>query len=255
MSLEEVLRALAAAFPGPESTFLHPGPDARRIPATWLLDDEWLAAQLHGRSAAWQTGDRHVVATLWWYSATHVLVTPTVAALLVTGYGLDPALDRVSLHHLGDGRITGADSAAVLGERGADAAGRALYAPLAAVIETISAFTAHGERPLWALVTDGIANRLLTFARPLGDTGRAGALAEEVIAGLHAAGAPLPMPRFVDTPHVAPDGSMDGRRVRFVRRCSCCLIYRVPGQELCSSCPRRPAASRAAAMREATRYF
>jgi ferric iron reductase protein FhuF len=48
-----------------------------------------------------------------------------------------------------------------------------------------------------------------------------------------AIGAPLPLPRYVDV-----------AGARFTRRVSCCLLYRVPHEPLCISCPRRPAAER-----------
>jgi ferric iron reductase protein FhuF len=46
-------------------------------------------------------------------------------------------------------------------------------------------------------------------------------------------GAPLPSPRYVDV-----------AGVRFTRRASCCLLYRVPHEVLCTSCPRRPPGER-----------
>ena len=41
------------------------------------------------------------------------------------------------------------------------------------------------------------------------------------------------MPRYVDV-----------AGVRFTQRVSCCLLYRLPPEPLCTSCPRRPAAER-----------
>ncbi|MDP9428816.1 MAG: (2Fe-2S)-binding protein, partial [Actinomycetota bacterium] len=48
-----------------------------------------------------------------------------------------------------------------------------------------------------------------------------------------AVGPPPPVPRYVDV-----------AGVRFPRRVSCCLLYRLPPEPLCTSCPRRPAAER-----------
>jgi ferric iron reductase protein FhuF len=48
-----------------------------------------------------------------------------------------------------------------------------------------------------------------------------------------AVGAPLPAPRYVDV-----------SGARFTRRASCCLLYRLPHEPLCTSCPRRPPAER-----------
>jgi ferric iron reductase protein FhuF len=49
-----------------------------------------------------------------------------------------------------------------------------------------------------------------------------------------AVGTPLPAPRYVDV-----------GGARFTRRASCCLLYRVPHEPMCTSCPRRPPAERA----------
>jgi hypothetical protein len=62
-------------------------------------------------------------------------------------------------------------------------------------------------------------------------TGLAGWLAAAV-------GVPLPAPRYEDV-----------AGARFVRRASCCLMYRLPGGSLCTSCPRRPPAERTAWLR------
>jgi ferric iron reductase protein FhuF len=82
------------------------------------------------------------------------------------------------------------------------------------------------ERPLWAIATDSVANRLLALGRAVGDVARATALAAPLAA---AVGAPLPVPRYVDVGGVP-----------FTRRASCCLLYRVPHEPMCISCPRRP---------------
>jgi hypothetical protein len=87
------------------------------------------------------------------------------------------------------------------------------------------------ERPLWAIATDSLANRLLALGRALGDVPRVTGLA----APLAAAVSPqLPAPRYVDV-----------AGARFTRRTSCCLLYRVPHEPMCTSCPRRPPAERA----------
>jgi hypothetical protein len=86
------------------------------------------------------------------------------------------------------------------------------------------------ERPLWAIATDSLANRLLALGQARGDVARATALAVPLAT---AVGPPLPVPRYED---------VAGRR--FVRRASCCLLCEVPHQLMCTSCPRRPPAER-----------
>ena len=86
------------------------------------------------------------------------------------------------------------------------------------------------ERPLWAIAVDSIANRLLALGRAVGDVPGATALAGPLAAAI---GAPLPAPRYEDV-----------GGARFTRRASCCLLWRVPGEPLCTSCPRRRPAER-----------
>jgi ferric iron reductase protein FhuF len=59
-----------------------------------------------------------------------------------------------------------------------------------------------------------------------------------------AVGAPLPVPRYVDV-----DGA------RFTRRASCCLLYRVPHEPMCTSCPRRPPTERQILLEDAATRF
>src|SRR3712207_9534150 len=70
------------------------------------------------------------------------------------------------------------------------------------------------------------SNRLLALGRARGEEPRLTAWAAPLAA---AVGAPLPIPRYVDV-----------AGVRFTRRVSCCLLYRLPPEPLCTSCPRRP---------------
>lgn len=101
---------------------------------------------------------------------------------------------------------------------------RALRETLATVIAPVAAVSGAGVPSLWAIAADAIGNRALDAGAP-----EAGArLAEEV-------GGKLPVPRFVN---------VGGRT--FVRRISCCLVFEVPGCEMCTSCPKRPAAERKA---------
>ncbi|WP_324190486.1 (2Fe-2S)-binding protein [Nocardia cyriacigeorgica] len=102
------------------------------------------------------------------------------------------------------------------------AAGTALHDTLAAVIGQIAAVSGARAPALWAVVADAIGNRAIDAGAP-----EAGArLASEI-------GGKLPAPRFVEI----------GDRT-FVRRISCCLVYEVPGCEMCTSCPKRPSAER-----------
>jgi ferric iron reductase protein FhuF len=115
-------------------------------------------------------------------------------------------------------------AATTRGGSGPDLAGD-LRTTIAAVVAAVAAAGQVRERPLWAIATDSLANRLLAVGRAVGDVDAATALAGPLAAAI---GAPLPSPRYVDV-----------AGVRFTRRASCCLLYRVPHEVLCTSCPRR----------------
>jgi hypothetical protein len=170
------------------------------------------------------TDDRRVLATVWWYSASSVLLTPVLAGL-VTGRPLSARLTDTTVWTLAGGLPVAATSSAPGGDPAAE-----LRESLAAVVTAVATAGGMRERPLWAIATDSIANRLLAVGQAVGDVGRATALAGPLAAAI---GAPLPAPRYVDV-----------RGRRYTRRASCCLLFRVPGEPLCTSCPRRPPGER-----------
>jgi ferric iron reductase protein FhuF len=216
---------MAARVPGAAALGLLPPPSARLVPAERLADPGWTAARLAELAERYGSDDRRVLATVWWYSASSVLLTPPLAGLL-TGRPLSGRLADTTLAELSGGVLVAATAAA----GGGDLAGE-LRGSLAAVVAAVAEAGGMRPRPLWAIATDSLAGRLLALGRALGDVPRATALAGELAASV---GPPLPVPGYVD---------VEG--VRFVRRVSCCLLYRLPAQPLCTSCPRRPAAHRA----------
>ncbi len=215
---------MAARVPGAAALGLLAPPSATRLPATVLTDVGWTSTMLALRSARQGTSDVRVLATVWWYSVSAVLLTPSLAGL-VTGTPLSARLADTSLSWLPGGLPVAATSSAP----GRDLAGE-LRTTLTDVISAVAEAGRMRERPLWAIATDSLANRLLALGRALGDvpgaTAPAGPLADSI-------GAPLPVPRYVDA-----------GGARFVRRASCCLLYRLPHEPMCTSCPRRPPAER-----------
>jgi ferric iron reductase protein FhuF len=227
--------AVAARIPGAAGLGLFPPPSARDIPAARLADADRTAELLARHAGSRRATDRRVSATVWWYSASSVLVTPVLAGL-VTGIPLSARLGDLSLSLLPDGLPVAAVATAAGGEPAAD-----LRTSLAAVVGALAEAGRMRERPLWAIATDSIANRLLDLGRATGDVPAATALAAPLA---DAIGAPLAMPRYVDV-----------GRARFVRRASCCLVYLTPHGSLCTSCPRRTPAERVALWEAAARWF
>lgn len=227
--------AVAARIPGAAALGLIAPPSASVVPATLLADASWTADTLAARAPRQRTDDPRVLATVWWYSVSTVLLMPSLAGL-VTGVPLSARLPDIEVSLLAGGQPVAAVSSVPAGDLGAE-----LRESLAAVVAAVAEAGRMRERPLWAIAADSIANQLLALGRALGDVPRATALAAPLAV---AVGAPLPVPRYVDVVGT-----------RFVRRASCCLLYRVPHEPMCTSCPHRPPAERERLLTDAARRF
>jgi hypothetical protein len=204
---------------------------ARTLQVARLGDGAVTGELVAERARALGTAEQRVAATMWWYSASAVLLAPSLAGL-VTGVPLSARPADLVLSVGPGGLPIAATSSSLSADLGAE-----LRALLTGLVGAVARAGGMRERPLWAIATDSLATGLLTLGRVVGDvpavTGLAGRLAAAV-------GPELPVPRYMD---------VDG--VRFVRRASCCLIYRLPGGPLCTSCPRRPPGERAALLERA----
>jgi len=177
------------------------------VPATRVLDREWLSAQLALAARLYPKASRTTLGVLWWYSASMVMLGPAVA-------GEDPALASITLVVHTDGRLVDARSTPFMAD--------GLRDMLAACVGAVSAVSGARERTLWAIATDSLANRLLW-------AGRTGDVAAFDV------GRELPTPRYV---------RVGGRE--FVKRVSCCLIYQGTDVGKCVSCPRQTPEDRTA---------
>jgi ferric iron reductase protein FhuF len=225
---------VSSRIPGAAALGLVAPPSAAVLPATLLADAGWTAHVLGVRAEHLRSTDRRVLATVWWYSASSVLLTPALAGL-ATGIPLSARLPDLSLSVGADGLPV----AAVASAAGSDVAAD-LRTTLSAAVGAVAEAGRTRERPLWAVATDSIANRLLDLGRALGDVPGVTALAAPLA---EAVGAPLPAPRYVDA-----------GRARFVRRASCCLLYATPHGSLCASCPRRRPDDRQCLLEQAARW-
>lgn len=229
------LARLAARVPGAAALGLVPPSSADVVPATALADPAWTAVVLAARARAARTTDSRVLATVWWYSVSTVLLTPPLAGLAV-GVPLSGRLEDISVSLL-----PGLQPIAAVASAGdGDLAGH-LRASLAAVVTAVAEAARMRERPLWAIATDSLANQLLAIGRAVGDVPAVTALAAPLAAAI---GPALPAPRYIDV-----------GGARFTRRASCCLVVELPGGDLCASCPRRPPADRLVQLERAARWF
>ncbi|MBK1786780.1 (2Fe-2S)-binding protein [Prauserella cavernicola] len=195
-----------------------------RVPATVLTDPEWLREDLGRAARLYGAASDRVLGTIRWYSASSMLVGPSLESFARTGSALDPALEAVAFTMHPDGRIVDARAGRVLDAPAGDAAafGTALGDALEPAVEAIAATCGATSRALWAIAADSIGTRLLWA----GATGLAGQIADGI-------GRRMPTPRFV---HIGPH--------EVVRRSSCCLIYEATGGDKCVSCPRQLPAER-----------
>lgn len=228
-------RVVAARLPGSAAFGLVVPAGAALVPATLLADPAWTAQVLDARAPRGRPVDRRVLATVWWYSASSVLVTPPLAGL-VAGLPLSARLADLEV-----ALLPGAVPIAALAGAGAGDPAADLRASLAAVVAAVAEAGGMRERPLWAIATDSLANRMLDLGRAAGDpaaaTERARSLAEAI-------GDPLPVPRYEDV-----------GGARFTRRASCCLLVELPSGSMCTSCPRRPPDERRALLERTARRW
>jgi hypothetical protein len=194
-------------------------------PGRVLADPGWLADRVRETGRPWSSHDQRINATLWWYSASLVLLAPPASALVTCGRGVDPHPTCLALRRRPNGYLEATRSSRVLAA-GPGALGEALAAALDATIRPLAEVSGATPRSLWAIAADSTSNRLLAAATATGQPARTAAvLAEQVVA---ATGGLMPGPRFVTV-----------RERTYVRRASCCLIYLLPGESMCVSCPRQ----------------
>ncbi|WP_245718220.1 (2Fe-2S)-binding protein [Nocardia miyunensis] len=134
----------------------------------------------------------------------------------------DPDRAGVATASQSNGMDESKSCCAATGSEDSASAGSNLREALARIIPVVAEVSGAGVASLWAIVADAIGNRAIDA----GDA-EAGARLARQVAGR------LPVPRFTD---------VGGRA--FVRRISCCLVFEVPNCQMCTSCPKRPAAER-----------
>lgn len=190
------------------------------LSGTALTDPDVMAQFVADCRQRWSTKDDRVAGTLWWYSASSVVLTALLTRLAEIDLAADPALERLRVHVDADGRIVNAYPGGLLPEV-AELPG-ALRAALSPVLATLSEVSGVRLPPLWAITTDAVANTLLRAWRELGTPAKGVEQASWLVAGM---GSPLPAARFVE---------LEGKVL--VRRVSCCLIDHA-GFAACASCP------------------
>ncbi|WP_068269879.1 (2Fe-2S)-binding protein [Aldersonia kunmingensis] len=200
---------------------MSPGP--AEIGGVFLADRAGLDGLTRELAAQWRLPDQRVAGTLWWYMACDVLLSGPVRGLVAGAAIPDPTLESTVVTLRPD---AGLAHVRHLGTCATPPdAHRALRDTLDRVIVPLAEASGAAPAALRALVADAVGTIALAAAPD-----RAEAAAQEIAAGI----GDLPMPRFVE---------VAGRR--FVHRVSCCMVDRIPGAEMCVSCPRRDSNERA----------
>ena len=124
-------------------------PGDTELPATVIQDREWLAGQIRLRGQIWGIDDRRTLATLWWYSASTMLVTPGILAIATDGTCLSPRLDHIDIHHQPDSRFSGSHGTRALPEDDLGAFAAELRSTLGTVIgqQQVGRWRARHRRP------------------------------------------------------------------------------------------------------------
>lgn len=227
VSADQVTTAMLAALPADQRSLLVKDPDSSHVAGAWICDREWMDEQMRLGRRRWRTDDLFVLGTLWWYSVSRQLITPTITSSFLTGTPLSPELGDVTLHWRSDGIIRGVTSYRVATEPMATV----LDTALGTTIEQVARICGKGERRLWSLAVDSIANCYLRLGVAVGRVEEAQDAAKRLVGDISEK---LPQPRF-ESVHSSQG---DVRQV-FVRRGSCCLIYKAPDKNYCMSCPRQ----------------
>jgi hypothetical protein len=226
------------------------GRSASHDPALWLTA-EGLAADPAGLdrladayARRWEIpGDRASQATIIVLDYTWYATAPLVAAWLVGGVvpslsgaevWLDPETREGSLA-LGTTELVPPSN---------DALRATIEAHLEPLVEAIAARRWIGRRTAWMGVGDRVVGAIEHVERILGTPERAPAEADRIV---HRPGTALDSPRhrFIGVPAAAGE-----RTVPVGLRASCCRFYRVPGVEMCVTCPLVPVPERDARLGE-----
>lgn len=185
------------------------------LSGTVLYDAGWLTRRIDDTGRRWHCDVPRTNAMLWWYSAGAVLLRPVVDGLLPGRQPADPDPSYLKLWLRPDGYLDGIASDGVVAP---DRLGERLRSVLRPVTTALAAAGGANPLALWAITADSLAAGAV----------RAG-VGREIVRQV-CADAGMPAPRYL------PTGS--------VRRCSCCLLYQVAGEDKCKACPRRPLTER-----------
>ncbi|UEM19668.1 siderophore-iron reductase FhuF [Skermanella mucosa] len=213
-------------------------PDA--IPAAALVAEGGLDLALGTLRSRHPDGESRALLSLWSRHYFYSLIPPVVLGALLAGRTLPLGLSGTAVHLNGDG-VPAAIVLPHAGTEGAPVAATDMLRPLARdhlepLIDGLAAQAAVSPRVLWG----NAAGYLHWVVELLAGEDPASPALAEAHALIHAGAWPDGWPNALDEPMRYTDGP-DGRQAW---RKVCCLLYRVPGRDLCPYCPLALRASR-----------
>lgn len=201
---------------------------------------------------------RRAQAQLWFYSFLGSVWGPTACAIVEFETVPERMLDDAHLARHRDGYWMHfqPDSWVSADEETVIEAGRGFGTWCVDFIPALAAASDGREAPLWALAADALVQSALEAGNQAWDSHRGVEVARWLLAGFDEAterGNEMPGLRAFDELSGSfgdfDEAETDEESVVIADRHSCCLIYRSPGSSLCTSCPKRSAESREAALK------
>src|SRR5699024_348390 len=98
VSADRVITAMPVPLAAYQRSLLVTVPESSHVAGAWICDREWMDEQMRLGRRRWRTDDLFVLGTLWWYSVSRQLITPTITSSFLTGTPLSPELGDVTLH-------------------------------------------------------------------------------------------------------------------------------------------------------------
>src|SRR5699024_4616778 len=84
VSADQVTAAMRAAMPGDQRSLLVKDPESIYVAGALICDREWIDEQMRLGRLRWRTDALFVLGTLWWYSVSTQLITPTITSSFLT---------------------------------------------------------------------------------------------------------------------------------------------------------------------------
>lgn len=199
----------------------------------------------------WATTDRHTLASLWWYSASHSILAMAFSTWLADGTMVIPRPDDPVAIRTSDGYLAGWIPQMA---RDLDSGLNELTQMISPIIAGLSKTSGRSCAPYWSLASDAPAMAATAISIRLPARQRLRVWRQ--LEAFHLSWqrfAPIPRLRLLESELRSGSATLTAPvdttpPPRAYRRNSCCLLYRVPGEKNCRNCPKLPRTPRPVAV-------